>query len=82
MSPDHAKLCSQEMPENAEANGVCQALHCQAISQSPTIDFRALMSTQSHSTFFVREPSGPFCTIDCRGPVWLRGFLRASSSGG
>jgi len=27
MPPDHAKLCSQEIPENAEANGVCQALH-------------------------------------------------------
>ena len=27
MPPDHAKLCSQEMLENAEENGVCQALH-------------------------------------------------------
>ncbi len=26
MPPDHAKLCSPEMPENTEANGVCQAL--------------------------------------------------------
>jgi len=25
--PDHAKLCSQEMPENAGATCVCQALH-------------------------------------------------------
>ena len=27
MPPDHAKLGSQEIPENAEANNVCQALH-------------------------------------------------------
>ncbi len=27
MRPDHVKLSSQEMPENAEANGVCQTLH-------------------------------------------------------
>ena len=27
MPPDHAKLDSQDIPENAEANGVCQALH-------------------------------------------------------
>ncbi len=27
MLPDHAKLCSQEMPENAGANVVCQVLH-------------------------------------------------------
>jgi hypothetical protein len=27
MPPDHAKLGSQEIPENAEANSVCQALH-------------------------------------------------------
>ena len=26
MPPDHAEMCSQEMPENAEANGACQAL--------------------------------------------------------
>ncbi len=26
MPPDHAELCSQEMPENAEANGAYQAL--------------------------------------------------------
>ena len=27
MPPDHVKLSSQEMPENAEATGVYQALH-------------------------------------------------------
>jgi hypothetical protein len=27
MPLDHVKLCSQEIPENAEANGVCQGLH-------------------------------------------------------
>jgi hypothetical protein len=27
MPPDHAKVGSQEIPENAEANRVCQALH-------------------------------------------------------
>jgi hypothetical protein len=27
MPPDHAKLGSQEIPENAEANSVYQALH-------------------------------------------------------
>ena len=26
MPPDHAELCSQKIPENAEANGACQAL--------------------------------------------------------
>jgi len=26
MPPDHGELCSQEKPENAGANGVCQAL--------------------------------------------------------
>jgi hypothetical protein len=27
VSPDHAELCHQEMPEKAEANGACQVLH-------------------------------------------------------
>ena len=26
LPPDHARLCSPEMPENAESTGVCQAL--------------------------------------------------------
>src|SRR5262249_18081141 len=59
VSPDHAELCHQEMPEKAEANGACQVLHGMIRDsayhigmlsgvlrgESPAVDSRPALST-------------------------------------